>query len=109
TLRSLVDEALKNGYDVRIAASRVEQARARYGIAGAQRFPNAGYNAFYEYGHTSKFATPSDTTGGILVANANVAWEADLWGRIRRLNEAARADYLATEEARHGVLLSLVS
>lgn len=109
TLRSLVDEALKNGYDVSIAASRVEQARARYGIAGAQRYPNIGYNAFYEYGHTSKFATPSDTTGGILVANANVAWEADLWGRIRRLNEAARADYLATEEARRGVVLSLVS
>lgn len=109
TLRSLVDEALKNGYDARIAASRVEQARARYGIAGAERYPNAGYNAFYEYGHTSKFATPSDTTGGILVANANVAWEADLWGRIRRLNEAARADYLATEEARRGVVLSLVS
>jgi len=109
TLRSLVDEALKNGYDARIAASRVEQARARYGIAGAARYPNAGYNPFYEYGHTSKFATPSDTTGGILVANANVAWEADLWGRIRRLNEAARADYLSTEEARRGVLLSLVS
>jgi multidrug efflux system outer membrane protein len=109
TLRSLIDEALHNGFDVRIAAARVEQARARYGIAGADRYPTAGYNAFYEYGHTSKFATPSDETGGILVANANVWWEADLWGRVRRLNEVARAQYLATEEARHGVLLSLVS
>jgi multidrug efflux system outer membrane protein len=109
TLRSLIDEALKNGYDVRIAAARVEQARARYGIAGAERFPSIDYSAVYEYGHTSKFATPSDATGGILIANANVGWEADLWGRIRRLNEAARADYLATEEARRGVLLSLIS
>jgi outer membrane protein, multidrug efflux system len=108
-LRSLIEEALRNGFDVRTAAARVEGARARYGIAGAARYPNVGYSGVYEYGHTSKFASPSDTTGGILVANVNAGWEADLWGRIRRLNEAARADYLATEEARHGVLLSLVS
>jgi len=109
TLRALIDESLRNGFDARIAATRVEQARARYGIAGSQRYPNVGYQGVYEYGHTSTFATPSDTTGGILIANANVGWEADLWGRIRRLNEAARADYLATEEARRGVLLSLIS
>ena len=108
-LRTLIDEALHNGFDARIAAARVEQARARYGIAGAARYPSVGYNALYEYGHTSKFASPSDTTGGILVANVNVGWEVDLWGRIRRLNEAARADYLATEEGRRGVLLSLIS
>ena len=108
-LRSLIDEALKNGYDVRIAAARVEEARARYGIAGSARYPSINYNAAYEYGHTSKFASPSDATGGIIVANANVGWEADLWGRIRRLNEAARAEYLATEQARRGVLLSLTA
>jgi multidrug efflux system outer membrane protein len=108
-LKALVDEAVNNGFDARIAAARVEQARARYGIAGSQRYPNIGYQGVYEYGHTSTFASPSDTTGGILIANVNVGWEADLWGRIRRLNEAARADYLATEEARCGVLLSLVS
>src|SRR6185436_19499831 len=42
-------------------------------------------------------------------ASLRASWEIDLWGRIRRLNEAARAQYLATEEARHGVALSLVS
>lgn len=108
-LRSLIDEALRNGFDVRIAAARVEQARAQYGIAGAERFPAVGYGATYEYGHTSRFATPSDVTGGVLVADVTASWEVDLWGRIRRLNEAARADYLATEEARNGVLLSLIS
>ncbi|MBV8519063.1 MAG: efflux transporter outer membrane subunit [Acidobacteria bacterium] len=109
TLRTLIDESLRNGFDVRIAAARVEEARARYGIAGSLRYPNVGYNALYEYGHTSEFASPSNTTGGFIVANVNVGWEADLWGRIRRLNEAARADYLATEEARRGVLLSLIA
>ena len=108
-LRSLIDEALRDGFDSRIAAARVEQARARYGIAGSQRFPDIGYAAAYEYGHTSKFATPSDVTGGIVIANVNASWEVDLWGRIRRLNEAARAEYLASEEARRGVLLSLIS
>ena len=108
-LRSLIDEALRDGFDARIAAARVEQARARYGIAGSQRFPDLSYAAVYEYGHTSKFATPSDVTGGIIIANVNASWEVDLWGHIRRLNEAARAEYLASEEARRGVLLSLIS
>ena len=108
-LRSLIDEALKDGFDARIAAARVEQARAQYGIAGSQRFPDLSYGALYEYGHTSKFATPSDVTGGVIVANVAARWEIDLWGRIRRLNEAARAQYLATEEAQRGVLLSLIS
>ncbi len=108
-LRSLIDEALHNDFDARTAAARVEEARARYGIAGSARYPNVGYDAFYEYGHTSKFATPSDRTGGIIVANASASWELDFWGRIRRLNEAARANYLATEEGRRGVLLSLMS
>ncbi len=41
--------------------------------------------------------------------NLNAAWEIDLWGRIRRSSEAARAQYLATDEARRGVMISLVS
>ena len=109
TLRSLIDEALRKGYDVRIAAARVEEARARYGIAGADYYPSVGYQAAVERGHTSTFATPSNVTGGLIVADVSVAWEADLWGRIRRLNEAARAQYLATEEGRRGVILSLVA
>src|SRR4029077_3891760 len=109
TLRSLIDEALRNGYDARIAAARGEEARARYGIAGADYYPSIGYQAAVERGHTSTFATPSDVTGSLIVANVSLAWEADLWGRIRRLNEAARAQYLATEEGRRGVILSLVA
>ncbi len=109
TLRSLIEEAFRSGYDARIAAFRVEEARAQYGIAGAQRLPNVTYQAAYESGHTSKFATPSDATGSLIVANAYASWEIDLWGRIRRLNEAARAQYLASEEGRRGVMLSLTS
>ncbi len=100
-LRSLVEEALRNGYDVRIAAARVEEARARYGIAGAARFPNVDYEVRTGYGRQG------GETGAVLAANVGAFWELDLWGRIRRLNESARAQYLASEEGERAVRLAL--
>lgn len=102
-LRSLIEEALKNGYDTRIAASRVEEARARYGIAGAAKYPDVDYQAGIGRGRSR-----GDTESGF-IANVGASWEIDLWGRIRRLNEAARAQYLASEEGRHAVQLAYVS
>ncbi|MFI5118921.1 MAG: efflux transporter outer membrane subunit [Thermoanaerobaculia bacterium] len=108
-LRSLIEEGLRNGYDVRLAAARVEEARARYGIAGSLYYPGLGYSAGVSRVHTSTHATPGNVTGNQVTANALLSWELDVWGRIRRLNEAARAQYLATEEGRRGVELSLVA
>ncbi|HVG22845.1 MAG TPA: efflux transporter outer membrane subunit [Thermoanaerobaculia bacterium] len=102
-LRSLVDEALRNGYDVRIAAARVEAARARYGIAGAARYPDVDYQL------RTGFGRQNGETGAAIAANVGAFWELDLWGRIRRLNEAARAQYLATEEGERAVRLSLAA
>lgn len=102
-LRGLIDEALRNGADMRIAAARVEQARARYGIAGAARFPDVDYQLRTGYGRQN------GTTGAALAANVGAGWEIDLWGRIRHLNEAARAQYLASEEGRRSVQLALVA
>ena len=110
TLRGLIDEALKSGFDVRAAAWRVEEARANAGIAKSEFFPQIQGQAAWSRGEFSEFLTP--TNGGTIdltSVNVGVSWEIDLWGRIRRLNEAARARYLATEEGRRGVLLSLVS
>jgi len=108
-LRSLIEEALHNGYDVRLAAARVEEARAKYGIAGSLYYPALGYSAGLTREKTSAYATPGDVTGNQITANVLVSWELDVWGRIRRLNEAARAQYLATEEGRRAVELSLVA
>ena len=108
-LRSLIEDALRNGYDVRLAASRVQEARARYGIAGSLYYPEVGVSAGLSRVHTSAYATPGNVTGNQITANALFSWELDVWGRIRRLNEAARAQYLATEEGRRGVELSLVA
>lgn len=108
-LRSLVDEALTNSHDIRIAAARVEESRARYGIAASYWYPAVSYAASDSRTKTSTYAFPSDLTGTLIVANPAVSWELDLWGRIRRLNEAARAQVLASEEARSAVALTLVS
>jgi multidrug efflux system outer membrane protein len=110
TLKKLVEEALRNGYDVRIAAARVEEARGRFGIAGAQLYPQVGYQGQVARERLSAFSiNPSGAAFTTLTANVNVSWEIDLFGRIRRLTEAAKAQYLASEEARRGVALTLVS
>ena len=108
-LRSLIDEALRNGYDVRLAAARVEEARARYGIARSEYFPAAGYSAGVSRAHNGAYQTPGNVTGNSINVSGLLSWEIDVWGRVRRLNEQARAQYLASEEGRRGVELSLVA
>jgi multidrug efflux system outer membrane protein len=109
TLQSLINEALVKGYDIRLAAARVEEARAQAGIAKSEFWPQIGYGGGVSRGLTSQYVVPGSTTVNRITANVNAGWEIDLWGRVRRLNEAAKARYLATEEARRGVFLSLVS
>jgi multidrug efflux system outer membrane protein len=109
-LQALIDEALGSGYDVQLAAWRVEEARARAGIARSEFYPQIFYGGQWSRQQQSSFVPPfNHATYNLNNVNVNFAWELDLWGRIRRLNEAAKAQYLATEEARRGVLLSLVS
>jgi outer membrane protein, multidrug efflux system len=108
-LKALIDEALRNGFDARLAAARVEEARARFGIARSQFFPAVDYEGAWQRGRANRFFDPTGATQTTWTADVGFSWELDLWGRIRRLNESARAQYLATEEGRRGVLLSLVS
>jgi outer membrane protein, multidrug efflux system len=111
-LKHIVKTAVANNYDLRIAVTRIEQAREVAAQARAQYFPFVDYGVTTGYGR-NEFAANIVTNGGqeqgSFAALARVAWEADVWGRIRRMNEAARAEYLATEEARRAVMLSLVS
>jgi len=108
-LRGLVEEALKDGFDARLAAARVEEARALYGAARGDLFPAVGYQAGFERTRADQFGNPDGETDTKWTAKLGFSWELDLWGRIRRQTEAARAEYLATEAARRGVLLTLVS
>ncbi len=114
-LTGLVKKALAQNYDLQIASARVLEARAQLGITRAKGFPEVDGNlSFNAVKPTSDGATTfikpgtnldsSYTQGGF-----TLSWELDVWGRIRRLNEAARAQYLATEEARKGVITTLIS
>jgi multidrug efflux system outer membrane protein len=112
TLRGLIREALTNNYDVRIALARVEQARAVAQQARSQFVPSLNYNGAVSRGRNDFLGSDYPNNGAMLSSAAttlNAFWEVDLWGRVRRLNESARAQFLATEEARQGVRLSLLS
>jgi len=115
TLTGLVSTAVKENFELRIAAERVLQARALYGITRADRFPqvdaSAAANTLRNSRNGSAAGIPSGVSTDVsyLQAGFNLSWEIDVWGRLRRLNEAARAEYLATEEGRRGVITTLVA
>jgi multidrug efflux system outer membrane protein len=114
-LRQLVETALAQNFDLRIAAERVQQAQAQFDIRRANLSPfingqgqwnatrgsSVGSLPFIKEGTNLNYAY---TQAGI-----SATWEIDLWGRLRRLNESARAQYLAAEENRLAVRMSLVA
>jgi multidrug efflux system outer membrane protein len=110
-LQELIRTALTNNFDMRIAVARVEQAQAIAAESRAQFFPQINYQGAAGRGKNAAngVPTPSGKTGDIFLAAANASWEIDLWGRIRRLNESARAQYLATREAQRAVRISIIS
>jgi outer membrane protein, multidrug efflux system len=111
-LHALIREALTNNYDLRIAMTRVEQARQVAAQARSQFVPSVGYSGAVSQGRNDLFGSAYPNNGistGSAVATLNAFWEVDLWGRVRRLNESARAQFLASEDARRGVRLSLLS
>src|SRR5262245_54359233 len=110
-LRQLVDEALANNRDLKVAVARVEQARYTAAIARSPLFPQIGYGGTASRGKQVTFGQEeqgSPVTNSFLVTLAG-SWEIDVWGRIRRSAEAGRAELLATDAMRRGVVLSLVS
>lgn len=112
TLRGLVNTAIANNNDLRVAAKRVEQAQQLRVQAHSQYLPGVGYETAISGGKNEMLGNPAGSSGtvrGAIAVGLAASWEADLWGRIRRLNELALANYLASEQARRGVLLSLVS
>ena len=111
-LKDLIGTAVTNNYDLKQAVARVEQARNLAVAARAPLFPQIGYGGDIGRGRNAIFNTPASLSGATASSaqvNLNLVWEIDFWGRIRRLSEAARAQYLATDEARRGVMITLVS
>jgi multidrug efflux system outer membrane protein len=113
-LVSLIEESLQNNYDLRVAVARVEASYAGVGVARSELFPQFGYVFDAARGRGTVVGAAGLTTGppvlgNVFIAALNVSWEIDIWGRIRRATQAAEGQYLATDAARRGVILSLVA
>lgn len=98
-LRALLEAALENNRDLRMAAARVQEARAQYGVVRADRVP------------TVSLGPPTGTaiTTGYTAPLVSVSYELDFWGRITGMTDVARYSFLATEDARRAVQLTLVA
>jgi multidrug efflux system outer membrane protein len=111
-LQTLIGTALVNNRDLRVAALRIEEARALYNIQSADLYPNLNVTATGQRGRTPASISPTGTT--VVSSNYQVglglaAFELDFFGRVRSLSDAALAQYLATEEAQRAAHISLVS
>ena len=110
-LNDLINTALEQNRDVRIAAARVEQFAANLKITRSEFFPQLGYGLSGSRDKTPPGLLPlgTDPVTETYQATINAGWELDVWGRIRRASEAGRAQLLAAEEGRRTVILTLVS
>ena len=108
-LNDLIATALRENKDLMIASARIDEYAGRYGVTRSQLFPQIGLG----YDVTKQKNTiPGTTVKGTYNSYEtflSASWEIDLWGKIRRQSEAARAQIVATEEGRQGVILTLVS
>ncbi len=111
-LTRLIEQALANNADLRIAVLRVQEAQAAYGVQRSARLPTLGLGL-----DAARTRTPADlspgsgaVTGNQFQAGAGVSsWEIDFWGRVASLNEAALQSFLATDAARRAVAVALVA
>jgi multidrug efflux system outer membrane protein len=111
-LQGLIRTALTNNYDLQQAVTRVEQARYQSVAANGAFFPQIGYGGDAGRGRNAYYNSPANLNGattGSAIVSLSAVWEIDFWGRIRRSSEAARAQYLATDQARRSFSISLMS
>lgn len=113
-MNELIATALNENKDLLIATARIEEYAGRFGVARADLFPQISGTGQYSRQQVTetgdnRYAATYKTNTDTIAATLNAGWEIDLWGKIRRSTEAARAQLIASEEGRRGVILSLVS
>jgi multidrug efflux system outer membrane protein len=108
-LEGLIDEALTNGYDIRIVAARVEQARYSVGVTRADLLPQVSGEGTAQRARVFNPFGGDNKTGNLFFGGLQMAWEVDVWGRIRRATEQSLANLVGAEDVRRGVVLSLVT
>ncbi len=111
-LQLLISAALANNRDLRIAAARVQEARAQYGLAKADRMPSVGLTGSGAFVTTPTDLASAGSSGATERYDLGVSllsYEVDFWGRLSGLSEAAKYSFLASEDARKAVQLTLVA
>ena len=113
-LNELIEIALKENKDLKIAAARVEVFMGRYSTTRAALFPQVSANASAGRSRAtdrgpSALTSATENPADSYQASLGASWQIDLWGRLRRATESARADLLGTEEGRKVVILTLVT
>lgn len=119
-LDALISEAIDANKDLQLATLRVEEFDAKLGIARAEGRPQVGYNALaqrkrYSQEQPGPGSRNDDgsfekaTNQNAFEVGTNFSWELDLWGRVRRAKESARADVMASEDARRAMMLTVVT
>lgn len=113
-LRKLVNQSLAQNWDIAIATARVDEAAGILTTRGAPLYPQVGYNGLAqrerlsdELAGATKAISPNPQS--LYEPLLTASWEIDLWGRIRRQQQAAEANLVGAEEARRGVILTLAS
>jgi outer membrane protein, multidrug efflux system len=113
SLQALVYTALQQNYDVRIAVARIMEAQAQLGITRSLLFPQLDGHGTISHDRISeeRFLTPppGQNEGNTFLLGLSLIYEIDLWGRLRRETEAARAELLSSEWAQRAVLVTLVA
>jgi NodT family efflux transporter outer membrane factor (OMF) lipoprotein len=115
-LQSLIRTALEQNYDLRAAVANVEAARANLGITRSRQYPNVSASGDVQFTRLSRdgafplpanFVTSQNRNWGEASLNL-LSFEVDIWGRLRRSTEAARANLLSADENRKAVITTLV-
>ena len=113
-LNGLIETALRENRDIRIAAARVDQFVGALVSTRSQSLPQLGYGADASRAQASRVGQPpippgADNQFTLYQASLGASWQLDLFGRVRRLSEAGQAQVYASEQAQRGVVLSVVT
>ncbi|CAG9267599.1 efflux transporter outer membrane subunit [Paraburkholderia unamae] len=108
-LNDLIEKAIAQNKDLAIAAARVEEFYGRYVVTRAGLFPQISANFDPSRGHVPPYAGLPSVTSNQFQLNGMVSWELDLFGRLRRMTEAARAEYLGTQAAQQATRIAIIA
>jgi len=110
TMKALIDDALKNNFDLKMATAKAEQMRELAGVKKADYYPQLNYSGMDNYGQgVTQYGLPSGKASNMAMGTVQMQWELDIWGRVRRASESATAQYLASVEARRSITIILIA